>query len=116
MVSENTWIQNIPSNGFLTGKGDVTIEGRKRGDFDSRYSQRGVQWAVKEALKQCGIKKDVSVHMLRHIYAIHLLEVGLDIMTIQKLLGDDSIDTTMINRIPWFKNLSETIFYLFQSP
>lgn len=65
-------------------------------DFDSRYSQRGVQWAVKEACKRAGIHKDVSVHTLRHTYATHLLENGLNILAIQKLLGHASIDTTMV--------------------
>ena len=39
---------------------------RSGGDFDSRYSQRGVQWAVKQACKSAKISKDVSVHTLRH--------------------------------------------------
>jgi integrase len=41
-------------------------QGIAGGDFDSRYSQRGVQWAVKQASKAAGITKEVCVHTLRH--------------------------------------------------
>ena len=58
-------------------------EGISGGDFDGRYSQRGVQWAVKTAAKQAKIIKEMTVHTLRHTYATHLLEDGLDIMTIK---------------------------------
>lgn len=71
-------------------------EGQAGGDFDSRYSQRGVQWAVKQAKKQAGILKEMTVHTLRHTYATHLLEDGLDIITIKDLLGHECIDTTMV--------------------
>ena len=72
------------------------INGRAGGDFDSRYSQRGVQWALKQAKKEAGITKEMTVHTLRHTYATHLLEEGLDIMSIKDLLGHECIDTTMI--------------------
>ncbi|NLJ08534.1 MAG: tyrosine-type recombinase/integrase [Sphingobacteriales bacterium] len=71
-------------------------EGRAGGDFDSRYSQRGVQWAVNQARKEAGILKEMTVHTLRHTYATHLLEDGLDIISIKELLGHECIDTTMI--------------------
>jgi integrase/recombinase XerD len=69
--------------------------GRAGGDFDCRYSQRGVQYAIKEATKRAGILKEVSVHTLRHTFATHLLEDGLDIVTLKCLLGHESIQSTM---------------------
>lgn len=70
-------------------------KGRAGGDFDSRYSQRGVQWVVSQAAKNAGILKEVHTHTLRHTYATHLLEAGLDIMTLKDLLGHQNIETTM---------------------
>ena len=40
------------------------------------YSQRGVQWVVREARKAAGLHKDATAHTLRHTYATHLLEDG----------------------------------------
>lgn len=60
------------------------------------FSQRGTQWVIREAVKKTEIKKHVSVHTLRHTYATHLLELGLDIVSIKELLGHAHIDTTMI--------------------
>ena len=81
-----------PQEWLFNGKPD----GRAGGDFDGRYSQRGVQWAVKQAKKAAGIIKDINVHTLRHTFATHLLEDGLDIMSIKDLLGHECIDTTLV--------------------
>ncbi|WP_242589747.1 tyrosine-type recombinase/integrase [Kaistella haifensis] len=64
-------------------------------DFDSRYSQRGVQWVIKTISKKAGITKEVHTHTLRHSYATHLLEEGVPIIMVQKLLGHERIESTM---------------------
>jgi len=66
------------------------------GHDGNAFSQRGTQWVVSQALKKSGIVKDVSVHTLRHTYATHLLEQGVNILTIKELLGHAHIDTTMV--------------------
>jgi integrase/recombinase XerD len=61
-----------------------------------RYSLRGLSWVMRESLKKTSIKKDVNLHSLRHAYATHLLEEGLNIVTLKELLGHAEITTTMI--------------------
>jgi integrase/recombinase XerD len=63
---------------------------------DGRYSVRGLSWVMRETLKKTSIKKDVNLHSLRHAYATHLLEEGLNIVTLKELLGHAEITTTMI--------------------
>ena len=82
-----------PNNYLFGGQ---PMPDRSGGEWDSRYSQKGVQWAVKEAAKRAGIRKDVHVHTLRHTFATHLLEDGLDIITVKNLLGHENIETTML--------------------
>lgn len=65
-------------------------------DFDGRYSQRGVQWAVKTVAQQAGLIKEVHTHMMRHSYATHLLEDGVNIISVQQLLGHANIESTMV--------------------
>jgi integrase/recombinase XerD len=66
------------------------------GQGGGRYSSESVYRVFKEALKRAGIKKDVGVHSLRHSYATHLHENGVDIRYIQELLGHKSTRTTEI--------------------
>lgn len=63
---------------------------------DGRYSIKGLSWVMRQALKNTSIKKEVNLHSLRHTYATHLLEEGVNIVTLKDLLGHADITTTMI--------------------
>jgi site-specific recombinase XerD len=53
-----------------------------------------VQRTVKQIVVRSGLKKSASMHTLRHSYATHLLEAGVDLVTIQRLLGHRDLQTT----------------------
>lgn len=63
---------------------------------DGRYSVKGLSWVMRQSLKKTDIAKQVNLHSLRHSYATHLLEDGVNIITVRNLLGHAEIGTTMI--------------------
>jgi site-specific recombinase XerD len=61
-----------------------------------QMSERAVGTALKKALQKAGVNKQMGVHGLRHSFATHLLEQGISLPLIQKLLGHRSLKTTSI--------------------
>jgi integrase/recombinase XerD len=69
------------------------FEGIKPGE---KYDERSLQMVLKKSINLAGIKKCVTLHWLRHSYATHLHERGVDIHMIQLMLGHKSTRTTEI--------------------
>ncbi len=61
-----------------------------------KITTRGVEVIVQDIVKKTALKKRVSPHMLRHTFATHLLNEGCDILTVQELLGHESLETTQV--------------------
>lgn len=83
------------------------FNGQKKG---FSMSAGAVRHAMQKIIKQSGITKDINLHILRHCFASHALEDGMNIRTLQELLGHASVQTTMIylhvSEVPLYKAFS----------
>jgi len=99
-VLREYWLEKQPKDWLF-------IAPRKGG----KYQEKTVQDVFKTALKKSKVKKTGSIHKLRHCFATHLLEAGVDLYSIKKLLGHVRIDTTV-----WYTQLSDSEVMKIKSP
>jgi integrase/recombinase XerD len=69
------------------------FNGRLKGE---PMSPEGLRHALNAAVKKAGIRKEVNMHVLRHCFATHSIEHGMNIKTLQYLMGHSSVQTTMV--------------------
>lgn len=73
----------------------------------NRLTRQGIWKIIKTYKETSGIEKDITPHTLRHSFAVHLLENGADLKSVQELLGHADISTTNVYTLSLDKKLSE---------
>ena len=85
-----TLLQNLRQYYLAYRPNDYLFEGQ----YGGKYTAKSIQNFIKKYARGANLQKSVTPHMLRHSYATHQLENGINIRYVQELLGHNSIKTT----------------------
>ncbi len=85
-----TLLQNLRQYYLAYRPKDYLFEGQ----YGGKYTAKSIQNFIKKYARGANLQKSVTPHMLRHSYATHQLENGINIRYVQELLGHNSIKTT----------------------
>lgn len=82
-IVEKNKLENDPKALFLNARGE-------------KLTTRGVEYILKSIEKKIGMELDLHPHKMRHSFATHLLDEGVDLRVIQEILGHESLETTQV--------------------
>lgn len=91
VISLRKYIETVRPD-FSKGKSDLLFFNYK----GEAMSRQGFYKYIVNLANECNIKKEISPHTIRHSFATHLLEGGVDLRVVQELLGHEDISTTQI--------------------
>ena len=98
-VTYGEYCEDILKTYLNTGRVSLNV---KQSDYlflnnnGGRLTDRGVRFILDKLIQKTSLNKNISPHMIRHSFATHLLNEGCDLLTVQKLLGHESIKATQI--------------------
>lgn len=98
IIGKGSYERTVPIAQSFVHEIKIYIEKNNLESEDKLFemSDRGFRKMVKRYGKRCGIEKNVHPHMLRHTFAVHCLKKGMNLRTLQKILGHKHLSTTQI--------------------
>ena len=105
-------LKNYLKDGYLTlnvNQSEYLFLNHNGGEL----TERGVRYILNQLIQKTSIHKKISPHMIRHSFATHLLNQGCDLLTVQKLLGHESIKATQIYTHVTTDRLKEVYYHSF---